>query len=626
MPNLAYGLWPSPITPAMLAQETRLTDLAWDSDGQTLLWLEGRSDRGVLVCASAGNPDVPRDLTSELSVRARVGYGGGDMAAAHGHAFFVSGERIYRQPLGAGPAAPITPQFGECAAPTVSPDGRRVLYVYSLEGRDGLAIVDAEGRQWPQSLIEGADFYMQPAWHPDGQRIAWIHWNHPFMPWDGTRLGLARLDLSAGAPRVVEQAVLAGDNDTAIAQPAFSPDGRRLAYLSDASGWTNLALYDLERGEHRPLVQAEAELAQPAWSQGQCTYGWSADSRRIHYVQWERGLGRAWSVDVASGERAPIALLSGYSEISKLAISSRGEIALIGSGPAQPRRLVSANLELGQTRVWARATGETIAADRLSVPQAITWPSDEGETVHGLYYPPAPGPYTSGGQPPAIVMVHGGPTSQSVARYAPAVQFFTTRGYAVLEVNYRGSSGYGRAYRNLLREQWGIVDSDDAASGARHLAAQGLADGQRLVIMGGSAGGYSVLQALIRYPHTFRAGICLYGVTNLFTLAADTHKFEQRYLDLIVGPLPETAARYRERSPIFHADQIVDPVAVFQGDQDRVVPPAQAETIVAALQRAGVPHEYHVYAGEGHGWRKAETIAEFYATVLRFLKQYVLYA
>jgi len=230
------------------------------------------------------------------------------------------------------------------------------------------------------------------------------------------------------------------------------------------------------------------------------------------------------------------------------------------------------------------------------------------------------------GRPPLIVLVHGGPTSQATARFDPQVQFLATRGYAVLALNYRGSTGYGRAYRNQLREPWGVYDLEDAVSGARYVAGQGWADPERMVIMGGSAGGYTVLQALSRYPATFKAGVCLYGVTNLFTLASDTHKFEERYLDSMVGPLPETAARYRERSPIFYADRIVDPIALFQGEDDPVVPKEQAETIVAALRRNSVPHEYHLYPGEGHGWRKAETVQVFYETLLRFLKQYVLCA
>jgi dipeptidyl aminopeptidase/acylaminoacyl peptidase len=229
-------------------------------------------------------------------------------------------------------------------------------------------------------------------------------------------------------------------------------------------------------------------------------------------------------------------------------------------------------------------------------------------------------------RPPAIIKIHGGPSGQAVASFASDVQYFTTRGYAVLLVNYRGSTGYGRPYMDALRGNWGVCDVEDAISGAQYLAAQGLADSERIVLMGGSSGGYTVLEGLCRAPGVFKAGLCMYGISNLFTLAADTHKFESHYLDTLLGPLPQASAIYRERSPIFHAHLIRDPLAIFQGSNDRVVPREQSDTIVAALKRNGVPHEYHVYEDEGHGWRKQETIEAFYTTLEAFLQQYVLFA
>jgi len=249
----------------------------------------------------------------------------------------------------------------------------------------------------------------------------------------------------------------------------------------------------------------------------------------------------------------------------------------------------------------------------------------DGQNVHGLLYSPHSEQYQGIDSPPLIVMIHGGPTSQRGAAFYPNVQFFTTRGYAVLQVNYRGSTGYGRTYRDMLKGNWGVHDVEDAVSGARHLVAQGLADNQRLVIMGGSAGGFTVLKALEDYPGTFKTGVCLYGVANQFTLIADTHKFEERYSDSLLGPLPEASEIYRERSPIFFADKIQDPIIVFQGEDDRVVPQAQSDAIVDALKRNGVPHEYHLYPGEGHGFRKPETIEHFFNAVDRFLKEYVIY-
>lgn len=271
-----------------------------------------------------------------------------------------------------------------------------------------------------------------------------------------------------------------------------------------------------------------------------------------------------------------------------------------------------------------RASTESVPTEALSSPQPLSWRSFDGDQAHGIFYPPA-GELAAGARPPLIVIIHGGPTSAVTSAWNPQAQFFATRGYAVLLVNYRGSTGYGRDYMLKLRESWGIYDVKDAQHGVIAAGERGLADPSRAVIFGGSAGGYTVLQSLVELPGFYKAGICLYGVSSLFALASDTHKFEVHYLDSIVGPLPEAAAVYRERSPIFHADRIVDPVAVFQGDIDRVVPRAQSDTIVASLRARGIPHEYHVYEGEGHGWRKTETIEAFYEAVDRFLRQYVVY-
>lgn len=628
----AYGLWPSPIQPASLAQTLRFSDVAWDTDGETMVWLEGRSDRGVLVCASPG--EAPRELTSTLSVRAMVGYGGGDLGVSHGHVYFVAQTgRLYRQALASGEARPITPQFGHAAAPTPSPDGRWIIYVHTCEGTDGLAIVDAEGNRWPQKLAYGRDFYMQPCWHPDGTRIAWVSWNHPNMPWDSTVLEMASLDTSRpGLPGIAEAQTLVDNPDVAIFQPQFSPDGRYLAYVSDESGWSGLYLYDLGTESHRALTTEPVDVGVPAWAQGLRTWGFSPDGRRIYYVRNEAGFSRLWVFDLDRDEAQAVqSALSEYTALDHIAIApQRGTLAFVASSSTVSDRIVSNDVRSDQAtepaRIHRRSSGETVAAAALAVPRAVQWAAPDGATVHGLYYPPTSIRFTSSGFPPAIINIHGGPTSQARARFNARAQFFATRGYAYLEVNYRGSTGYGKSYMAALRGKWGVLDVEDAIGGARYLVDAGLADQDRLVIMGGSAGGYTVLKALVDHPGFFKAALCLYGVSNMFALAADTHKFEERYLDSLLGPLPDAGEVYRERSPIFHADRIVDPIAVFQGEIDRVVPKAQSDDIVASLRRRGIPHEYHVYEGEGHGWRKQETIEAFYQAVESFLRQYVIFA
>ncbi|MEW5872005.1 MAG: S9 family peptidase [Chloroflexota bacterium] len=625
-----FGLWDSPVSALSLARNLKFADVAWDWDG-SLVWLENRSGMGTLVVQPADG-QAQRDVNAELSVRGRVGYGGGDFTVDHGQVFFVEADsgRIYRQSLAAGAALPITPAFGQAAAPKVSPDGRWLLFVHSYEGQDTLALVDGQGQFWPQKLAWGADFYMQPAWHADSQQIAWVEWDHPNMPWDGSRLCMARLKHQQGSlPAVEETFVIAGNENTAIFQPEFSPDGRSLVYVSDASGWWQLYVYELASGQHRQLTEIPAEHGLPAWIQGRRTYAFAPDGRGLYFLRNQAGSISLWHLNLESRREQQIQLPGGYTSLEQICAASHG-IALIASGGSVPVRVITVPLlkegEDQPVRIWQRASSEEIPESAYSQPQALRWQGMDGETVHGLLYAPHSERYEGIGKPPLMVIIHGGPTDQALAAFNSRTQFFTSRGYAVLEVNYRGSSGYGRPYRDALRGKWGIYDVQDAVSGARWLVEQGLVDGQRLVIMGGSAGGFTVLQALENYPGFFRAGICLYGISNQFTLAAETHKFEAHYSDVLLGELPEAAPVYRERSPIFAVDKIRDPLAVFQGEVDPVVPRKQADELVEALQRHGIPHVYHVYPGEGHGFRKAETIEHLYQTIDGFLRQFVIFA
>lgn len=627
-PAQPFGLWKSPVTPRSLAGGLRLSGVAWDSDGATLVWLEGRSAQGVLVAATVTGKQVeaPRDLTTDLSVRARVGYGGGDFTVGRGSVFFAEAQssRLYRQELAGGPARPITPAFGHAASPALAPDGRHLIFIHSYERTDLLAIVDATGQSWPQRLATGHDFYMQPCWHPSGAMIAYIAWDHPNMPWDGTLLYLAELRQEGNLPAIATSQMITGDRDTAIFQPAFSPDGRYLAFVSDTSGWGQLWLYELASGEMRRLTGEEAEYGEPAWTQGQATFTWAHDSSALYALRNQRGIRTPVRVPLDGSPTEPITGLTRYSWVDALAASpATDQLALIASSSRQPARLVLAGNSNAQ--VVKRTAAELVTEAALVEGRPVTWKTGATE-VHGILY--LPRGFEPGTQPcpPAVVAIHGGPTSQAPVSYNGRAQFFATRGYTYLEVNYRGSTGYGRPYMLELRNNWGVCDVEDAASAAGYLAEAGLADLARIVIMGGSAGGFTVLETLCRAPGVFRAGICLYGVSSMFGLAAETHKFEERYLDTMLGPLPEAGAIYRERSPLFHADLLKDPLIIFQGEIDQVVPRNQSDQIVDSLRRRGVPHEYHVYADEGHGWRKTETIEHFYNAIDSFLRRYVIFA
>jgi dipeptidyl aminopeptidase/acylaminoacyl peptidase len=379
------------------------------------------------------------------------------------------------------------------------------------------------------------------------------------------------------------------------------------------------------------------------------TLAWSPDGGALFVIRSSSGFNTLIRCDLAARTETQIAAVDAYTAFSQIAVGTE-RLALIASAQTAPPRIISIDLDPSRdslpsgTRtetgtfvirppaaptIHRRARAELIAPERHAIAQSIAWTDDSGETIYGMYYPPAPADPDAPlppGLPPLVVLVHGGPTSQVNAAYNPQAQFFATRGYAVLAVNHRGSTGYGKAYRDKLRGMWGVYDVEDCISGAAYLAALGIIDPDKLVIMGGSAGGYTVLQSLATRPGVYKAGICLYGVSDLFALDEETHKFESRYQDSLLGALPEAAAVWRARSPIFHADKIRDPLLIFQGDEDRVVPPNQSEKIVAALKKRGVPHEYHLFAGEGHGFRKPEHIQTMYAAIEAFLRQHVVYS
>ena len=631
-----HGLWDSPITPGSLAGDTRLGDVQWDPRGQALVWTEGRSGTGVLVVQRDGET-ATRDLTSDLSVRAEVGYGGGDFTVHDETVYFLVNKtgRVFRQAINGGTARPITYGAGKAASPAVSPDGRWLAFVHhDTERVDRIGVVDTAGELWPQIFTQGHDFYMQPTWSPDGRFFAWISWDHPCMPWDGTTLYVAAVvdDRSTGLPRLDKPIAVAGGADTSIFQPQFTGDGGSIVFVSDESGWGHLWTADLDsvaRGVpgRTQITDGEAEYGVPAWGQGMRTYALTPDGSTAICVRSELGFARVEKLDLGTRVREPVGAIEEYTDVAQLSVSPDGRrIAFVATNATIPPRIVVHDLQSHDTRVVVRASGETVPEEALSTPEALCWETTGRERAYGLFYPPESAVYRGSALPPLLVLVHGGPTGQERASWKAQAQFFATRGYGVLVVNYRGSTGYGRDYMLRLRGNWGVCDVDDAVTGMRFLAAEGRIDPKRTAIMGGSAGGFTVLHSMVTQPEAFAAGVCLFGVSNQFHLAAETHKFEERYLDSLLGPLPDSAAVYRERSPVFHADRIIRPLAVFQGEIDQVVPRNQSDTIVDALKRTGTPHVYHVYKEEGHGWRKRETIEHFYSAVDKFLRQHLIFS
>ncbi len=613
-----YGLWQSLITPELVGQGIRYSDVQWaPGDRERLVWCQSQGGKSTLMTASGTQPASA--FSGSFNPAGGVGYGGGEFCAGKQGAVFADRDgRLYFAPYAFGSIRALTPGFGSCASPALSPNASRVAFVHTYEGRDVLAYTRLEGEVWPKILACGADFYMQPCWSPDGRALAWVEWDHPNMPWDGSRLVAVEFDPDIETP--VSLWFVDGSAEVATFQPAFSPDGRYLAYLRNRGEWDELVVLDLTNGERRELVKDRSMLP-PAWVQGLRTIAWSPSGEGLYFLENQEAQTRLNRVELGSGEITSLPTEQ-FTHIEQISVSPEGEVALIGQSPELPAeiwRLKSSALQL-----VASNQPNLAGTGWAPQPQPVSWQSSDGATVYGTYYAPTNPHCSAEGLPPLIVYVHGGPTSQATVGFSLDRLFFTSRGYAFLEVNYRGSTGFGRSYREALRHNWGRLDMQDTVEGAQAMVALGLADPHKLVVKGSSAGGFTVLNALIHYPGMFKAGLCSYGVSNLFTLAMDTHKFEAHYNDFLVGQLPEAAERFQEWSPEYHADQIRDPLAIFQGSADKVVPPEQSERIVERLRAKGVPYVYRLYEGEGHGFRKAETLADYYQTAEHFLREQVI--
>jgi dipeptidyl aminopeptidase/acylaminoacyl peptidase len=622
-----YGSWGSPISSELIVRGmVGLSGVA--VDGEDVYWLEGRPNEGGRNVVVLRTPDgSTEDVTPRpFNARSRVHeYGGGSFAVRGGEVYFsnFADQRIYRRSPGGEPL-PLTPETGRRYADmVVDKDRRRLIAVredHGVAGREPvneIAAVDLESGD-EQVLVSGDDFYSSPRLSPDGGRLAWLAWNHPNMPWDGTRLMVCDLD-ALGAPENVEQ--VAGGQNESIFQPEWSPEGT-LHFVSDRTGWWNL--YRRRGGRIEALCEKEAEFGLPQWAFGMSTYAF-VSPERIACTYGERGTSHLALLDTESGGLERIE--TPYSGISSVrAEGMTGEVVFRGSSSADTACIVRLDVSTGHHEVLRRAGDLGIDPGFLSVPEPVEFPTENGQTAYGFFYSPNNKDYVApeGDLPPLLVMSHGGPTGATSTALDPEVQYWTSRGIAVLDVNYGGSTGYGREYRRRLDGAWGVVDVEDCENGALYMAGRGLVDGGRLMITGGSAGGYTTLCALA-FTDTFAAGASHFGVSDVEALAKETHKFESRYLDRLIGPYPERSELYRERSPIHYTGRLSCPVIFFQGLEDEVVPKEQAETMFAALREKGLPVSYVPFEGEQHGFRRAENIRRaldgelyFYSRVFGF--------
>ncbi|MFT5693951.1 MAG: dipeptidyl aminopeptidase/acylaminoacyl peptidase [Oceanicoccus sp.] len=631
-----YGSWVSPITSDLIVSGSiQLGSIQVTAEKS--FWLEGRPTEGGRYVL------VQRDKSGEISeltpapfnVRTRVHeYGGGAYLIDRDMVYFTNfaDQQLYRfnhESLNAD--IRIIPGNEHCRYANMIMDVQHNRLIAVMEDHSG---TDAEASNSivainPDNgetviLTSGCDFYSSPVLSPDGSQLAWMCWDHPNMPWDESEIWLADIDAQG---LIIESRHVSGGEDESTGHPIWSPDGN-LYFVSDRKGWWNICLYD--SGEVVTLYQADAEFGSPHWAFGQSNFVFRSASELI-CTALDKGESRLLSIKLpevlsrttADTTVANQAMLTveqiqlDFSVISNLQIVEN-QVMFLGASPTECNAIVSLDLTRRKTQVFKKATDVRVSEGFISVPEVIEFPTGDNATAHGFFYAPVNNDFDAEANelPPLLVFIHGGPTGATNNAFSLSVQYWTSRGVAVLDVNYRGSSGYGRAYRNSLYKNWGVVDTEDCISGANYLVQRGDVDVEKLAIRGGSAGGYTTLAALT-FSDVFKAGASYYGVSDLEALARDTHKFESRYLDRIIGPYPQQRQLYRDRSPINHTDKLTCPVIFFQGLDDKVVPPNQTEMMVNALREKGLPVAYVPFKGEQHGFRIAANIkraldAEYY--------------
>lgn len=622
-----YGAWDSPLS-ARLLTEAGVGLGGASMVGATLYWTESRPTEAGRTALVRRNPDgTIQDVTPmDFNARTRIHEYGGGAVGVDGDvviAALFKDQRVYR--LDGSDPVPITPEPDIEAGARYADfafHGDMVICVRELHRLDGepineIVVFPVDGGSPPRAIISGHDFFSNPRVSPDGSRLAWLAWDHPRMPWDGTELYGADIGPDGSVSNVER---VAGHSTESVLEPEWSPEGL-LHFVSDRTGWWNLYRRESD-GTDTALCEEDVEFGQPQWMFGMRGYAFLPDGR-IAAVYQQDGWSRLGVIDSEGMRTVDL----DRTDLAPSISVGAGKIWLVGGGSALPDAVFGVDIESGSVEIVKHALSVDFDPALYSIPETITFPTTDDAVAHAFYYPPNNPDFKApeGDLPPLVVMSHGGPTSSTSAGFRLEKQYWTTRGFAVVDVNYRGSTGYGRAYRNALGGRWGIVDTDDCIAAANFLVERGDVDANRLAIRGGSAGGYTTLCALT-FHDVFAVGASYFGVADCSALAEHTHKFESRYLDGLIGPYPAAESLYRERSPVHHTDQLSAPMLILQGLDDEVVPPDQAEQMVAALKDRGIPHTYVAIEGEGHGFRIAanqiralESELSFYAWAFEFV-------
>jgi dipeptidyl aminopeptidase/acylaminoacyl peptidase len=619
-----YGSWASAVTVDLLlkgAVHMRNQMVRWDGDD--LYWSELRPDEAgrIVVCRRGADGGISDVTPPGFNTRTRVHeYGGGHFAVSGGTVWFTNytDQRLYRQDGNGAPRA-ITPPADVRHADMVVDDRRGRLYAVredhttgASEAVNSIVSLDWKGERDVITVAAGNDFYSSPKLSPDGSRVAWTTWNHPNMPWDGSELWIGEFDRDGN---VTSSRKIAGGENESVLQPEWSPTGE-LYFVSDRSDWWNL--YRVKGEGDEPVCRRAAEFGAPQWVFGMRFYAFAGPDE-IVCLYSEPGGTKLGRIDLDAGAIGQVELL--YTSLHNIQMSGRKAAFFAGSATLA-ERVLTIDLDTGAQEVVKVSNKAHIDAGNLSLPKPIEFPTEGGQVAHAVYYPPKNRDFEAppGERPPLMVRCHGGPTGSGGPTYTFEYHYWTSRGFAVVDVDYGGSSGYGRAYRTRLKGNWGVVDVDDCINAARYLIEQGLADGDRVSITGGSAGGFTVLLSLTKRDF-YNAGASHFGIGDLELFIKETHKFEAHYVDTLIGPYPERADLYRDRSAIHFADNLKAPVILFQGLQDRVVPPSQAEEFVAACRKKQLPYAYVAFEGEQHGFRQEENIRRSIEGEMYFLSR-----
>ncbi|MDQ3328084.1 MAG: S9 family peptidase [Chloroflexota bacterium] len=613
---------PGPIQKNRLWLSQGISAPTFDATGEHLFSVRSADGRTSIVRQNL-NTGLTEIVTAEPAPRGTVGYGGGDYAVLGELLVYAAEGGLIAVDLQTGEQRKITPSYEGAAAPAIAPGGRFVAFVIEQDGHADVLVVDAEGTHLPVKLSDSPDFAANPTFSSDGTRVAWMEWKVGRMPWAECALRVARLN------RQVDEAdfpaallpptvgTLAGEN-VSYANPQFSPDGSRLAYTSDESGWRSLYIADADGQGGGRIDTGTGEIGGPDWMQGQFAVRWGGNGERLYAVRHHRATQSLVCVSLPGREVET--LDSPWTEFDGLVVcvGKPDLLAYTATSPKRPLALVT-RWEAEET---VRASGGVGLNDPagLAEQEVIEWPTVDGTLVYGVLTKALVGE----GPRPVLVTIHGGPTSEDTNGWNPEAQYWAGKGWHVLSVNHRGGTGSGRAYQDMLNGQWGVVDVEDARSGAEYLIGQGLADPKRVVITGGSAGGYTTLMALVRDADFWAAGVSLYGIGNMYDLRLGSHRFEATYEDTIVGPLPEEAERWIERSPLTHVENVRAPVLLFHGKEDKAVPHEQSIEFAEAVRRQGGIAELVLYDDEGHGFRKQANRKDRLEQTERFLEKYVL--